>query len=209
MEYQGVMISGDFSAVAGQDVEMTISIKDDGKGSMAMQGESVDFTWTKKDDATITIKPATEDGESIDVTLKDGALFMTAPMDEVQAEAIFTPDGTYANAKEIDMSKATAVKSADELVGTWTACGLSMMGMSVYGDAASLTSIAGGTDMTATFTKDGKVTVMGGEGTYTVDGNGAVATIEGAEVPIKVLDGNIALDLSGATGMDMVFVLSK
>ena len=209
MIYQGITMSGDFSALAGQDVDISIAIKDDGTGTMTYQGEAADFTWEKKGDNVITLKPTGEDTQTLDVTMKDGALFMTAPMENMEAEAIFTTDGVYAGATEIDMSKATPIKSADELVGNWTVCGLSMMGMSMYGDAASLSAVAGDTDVTATFTKNGKATIMGDEGTFAVDANGATVTFDGVSLPIVALGDKVAIDLSEALGTNMVMVFSK
>ena len=208
VEYQGLTMAGDLSQVMGEDLNINMTIKDDGTGTLVYQGESADFAWTQKDASTITIAPTDNSSESYDATLKDGALSMTAPVEGTEMNLIFTADGTYAGATEIDLSKATAIKSVDELVGTWQLCGMTYMGASLYGDPATLASIAGESDTSITFDKDGKVSLMGSEVSYTVDANGASISESGITLPIQNLNGDIAIDLS-SVGVDMVMVFSK
>lgn len=226
LEYQGMTLAGDLSAVIGQDMDVSLVIKDDGTGTMSFQGESADLKWTQKDASTITLTvsdadassasssasasaSASDEPQSIDVVMKDNALFMEMNDADIQGTIIFTPDGVYADAKIIDLASATPIKSADELVGDWTLCGVNMMGVSVYGDPASLAAIAGDTDVNASFTKDGKVTMMGEEMQFSVESDGAYLTVEDAKLPVKSLDGDIVVDLSAYAGTDIALVFGK
>lgn len=211
MEYQGMTMVGDLSAVVGEDIDIAMTIKDDGTGTMSFQGDSTDLKWTQKDASTITITAeADEDKTLIDCTSKDGALFMTAPIEDMEdATIIFTADGKYAGAKEIDFANAAPIKSADELVGDWTMCGVYMMGVSLYGDPADLATIAGDTDISASFTKDGKASIMGEDTTFVVEADGAYILDGEDKVPVKSLDGNIVVDLSDMLGSDMALVFGK
>ncbi|MBQ9041322.1 MAG: hypothetical protein IJ111_00740 [Eggerthellaceae bacterium] len=142
-------------------------------------------------------------------TLEDDALKIVMGEGAEQATLILTKDGTYADAKTIDASAATPITSEDALVGSYTLTGMNMMGISMYGPAEALSAMAGGTDMTVTFEKGGKVDFMGSEATFTVGADGA-AIVEGeAQVPVKALGDDIAIDMSEFLGMQMVMVFSK
>ena len=83
-----------------------------------------------------------------------------------------------------------------------------MMGVSVYGDAATISSMAGETDTKLTFTAD-TMTFGGEEMPYTVDANGAAVTAGELSMPIMALGDDIIMDMSGFIGMDMVMMFSK
>ncbi len=222
VETQGITMAGDLEAVLGQGNNLSLSIKEDGTGTMTFGGETADFKWEQKDASTITVKPEAQADSSAssassesttqktaDVTMKDGALFMALEEDSFSGNAIFTKDGTYADAKIIKTDEAKPITSADSLVGTWTLCGMNMMGISMYGDAKALSAMAGDTDTTMVFDKDGKVTMMGSEAQYTVGADGASITEGSTSIPVKALGDDIIIDMSDMLGMEMVMVFSK
>lgn len=216
-------MAGDLSTILGEN-SMTITIKDDGTGTMDFSGESTPIKWVEKDAKTITITPETAADasgssasasadssalSSADLTLENGALTMDMSSSGFDGKAIFTTDGVYSDAKVISADKSTPITSEDALVGTWTLSGMNMMGISMYGDAKDLSAMAGDTDTTITFEKDGKVTLMGSETTYTVGADGA-AIVEGeTKIPVVALDDDIAIDMTALVGMDMIMVFSK
>ncbi len=218
VETQGITMAGDLEAVLGDGNNLGLVIKEDGTGTMTFGGETANFKWEQKDASTITITPeATSSSASsgsttqktADVTMKDGALFMALEEDSFTGDAIFTKDGTYDDAKLIKTADAKAITSADSLVGTWTLCGMNMMGISMYGDAKALSAMAGDTDTTLVFDKDGKVTMMGSDAQYTVGADGAAITEGSTSIPVKALGDDIMIDMSDMLGMEMVMVFSK
>ena len=145
----------------------------------------------------------------MDLLLEDGAIIMEMNQESFSGKVIFTADGTYADAKIIDTSKATPITSEDTLVGTWTMSGISMLGVSMYGDSSALSAMSGNTDTSVVFEKGGKVTLMGAEATYTVSASGATLDESGVSVPITSLGSDIAINMTDVIGMDMVMVFSK
>ena len=211
LEYQGMTMTGDLSAILESDELMTLSIKGDGTSSVSINGEAAEATWEQKDDNTITLT-ATAEGEtrSFDIAYADGVLSMDMSDEEIQGKALFTADGVLQGAKEISTANATPITSAADLEGEWKLCGINMMGVSMYGDAESIAAVAGdsGTETNIAFSAD-KATFGGQDMSYTVDENGAAISESGITMPImKLDDSTIIIDMS-AIGMDMVMAFSK
>lgn len=235
VESQGITMAGDFSSIIGSEQGMSLTIKADGTGEISMNDETAPLTWTQKDATTITIDAKNADGSAsnasaeagsasaeagsdaseaahgltTDVTLKDGALYMDMTQDSFSGTAIFTADGTFAAAKEINSAAATPITSEDALVGSWTLSGMNMMGISMYGDAKDLAAMAGDSDMSLSFEKGGKCNLMGSEATYAVSADGAAITESGMGIPVKALGDDIAIDMTDLIGMEMIMVFSK
>lgn len=235
-ETQGVTMSGDLSTLLGTDTGMEFTFEAGGTGNAAFAGETAAITWEVTGDNGITIKAAdtaassdaaasseaasassaaaeaTElDADNLFATgkLEDGALKLETGDGTESVTMIFTQDGTYAGAKTIDTSAATPITSADALVGSYTLTGLKMMGISMYGDPAALSAVAGDTDTTLTFDADGKVSIMGSAATYAATADGAAITISSVEIPVQALDDGIAVDMSSVFGAEMIMVFSK
>lgn len=225
---QGVTMAGDFGSIIGAEEGMALTIKEDGTGEFAMNGESGAITWTQKDADTITIEVPTAGSSAsgasaasssasaassgtyaIDIVAKDGALFMDMTQDDFNGTAIFTSDGTFVGAKEISTAAMTPITSEDALIGSWTLSGMNMMGITMYGEAADLAAMAGGQDMSLSFEKAGKCVLMGSEATYTVGTDGAVITEGETKVPVKALGNEIAIDMTDLIGMEMIMVFGK
>ena len=223
MESQGVTMTGDLSAVLGDDSESSaetlLTVKDDGTGKLVFASEGGDFTWKQKNDDAITIEVKNNDDStttSMDITFEDDSLQLEMKDEEMSGTLIFTADGKSDKFKEITVDKATAIKSESELLGSWKLSGMNMMGMSVYGDVSALAEMSGqaGTDTSVTFESGGKCTLMGQECTWAIGSDGATIDLSGVTIPVKALDKDLTLDLGsllGAIGSDMkmVYLYSK
>ncbi|MBR0308852.1 MAG: hypothetical protein IJH92_08170 [Mogibacterium sp.] len=219
-ESNGVTMAGNFKELAEMDDLGMLNINEDGTGEMAVGKKEADkttLTWELKDDDTITLKPAetTESlGESVDVRYENEALLMEIEQDDQTGTAIFTHDGTYPEARIITMEDAVDITSEDELIGKWTMTAMNLMGISVYGSSEDLSEMSGGNEIYIEFKKDGAAEMSGSEGSWKVDGNGAVLTatdISGTnDYPVKKLEDEIVVDMSASlNGTTFIAVLSK
>ena len=217
-ESQGVKMVGDFATIAtmfgGGDeaaadgYNMTIELKDDGTGTISMGSDSHGITWSESG-GTISM---TADGESSTVmtgTLEDGALKLSLD-DESGMTIIMTQDGTYAGGKTYDISKAKPITSEKALVGTWKLVGISMMGVSMSGDAESMAALFDYDVPSATFSAGGTANMFGDESTYSVSAEGATIVDSDISMDLLMLDDNLVIDMSGAVGgMEAYMVLGK
>lgn len=212
VEYNGVTMAGDFSKYVGLDGGGTLAINADGTGTLNLgESRSGDFKWEASGDDAIT---ATVNENSTPIEYRDGALFLVLEQDGQKGSAIFTPDGTYAAAKEITVKGATPITSEAELLGTWKLTGLSMAGISVYGDADTLRAAMGvEADPDVTFEKGGVAKMNTEDGTWTVDANGAILNTkfvtEDVACPVLMLGDDIVIDFSGAAGAELYMLMSK
>lgn len=218
MEQNGILMGGDMTAalqmtgeLEGKDVGgdlMVITIAEGGKGSMSMMGESYDITWTETATGATLTPVATEQNPeptSIDATLEGNALSLM--MDE--NKVYFTPDGKYDALKVYDLTAAKDVSSESELVGDWNLASMSMMGITMQGDAATMANQMGLEGTALSFATGGKCTAFGSETTYVVGTDGASITDEGLKMPLKMLDGQLVIDMGSAYGMDFSLIFTK
>lgn len=153
------------------------------------------------------------DTDTVSFVYQDDALVATLPMEEQEATMTFTADGKLADIQAIDLSKATAVTSADELTGTWQMGALCMMGVTAYADPASLAQMYSGgesdVDMSLVFGDDGSVTFMGTDAALVIDDDGAKIDMTYLQLPIKQIDDMLIIDMGGLFGVDMAFGYTK
>jgi len=191
----------------------TLTINADGSGTMMFAGEGSDITWTQKDANTITITTASSTG--VDVVYEDGALVVAMADAEFSGKLIFTRDGAYAKLKDISLTNAKDITSEDTLVGTWALSGMNLAGVTMFGDKAALSELAGGDDMTIVLESGGTGKAFGEAITWTVSPSGAVITSPDGALPVKALGNDIIIDASGATGSldfggaSILFLFSK
>lgn len=239
LKTQGVTMVGDFASIfdvagmASEDVDtseidtsqgvVSVTVAQGGTGSMSYLGESVNLTWELSNDETLvaTLERAETseadesvlaDTNTISFVYQNGALVASLPMDEQEATMTFTADGTVADLQAIDLSKAIAVTSADQLTGTWQMSAMCMMGMTAYSDPASLAQIYGGgsdVDVSLTFGDDGSVNFMGSDAMLVVDDEGAKIDMTYLQLPIKQIDDMLIIDTGGLFGADMAFGYTK
>ena len=106
-------------------------------------------------------------------------------------------------------------KEGDTLVGTWALSGMNLAGVTMFGDKAALSELAGGDDMTIVLESGGTGKAFGEAITWTVSPSGAVITSPDGALPVKALGNDIIIDASGATGSldfggaSILFLFSK
>ena len=212
-ESQGVTMAGNFGEMIGMSDTGNLTINADGTGEMKLGDEGGAIKWEATGDDAITIT-AESSSETVPVTYKNDALFMEITQDGQTANAIFTKDGVYADAKQIDKSQAKPITSEGDLLGTWKLTGMVMMGITIYGDADSLSAMSGDVDQSMTFEQGGTFKSGTSEGTWAVDANGA--TISGTDItgeytsPLLMQGDMLLIDMSEAMqGMEFILVYEK
>lgn len=209
-QVQGVTVTGDFGALLDETYEFNFELAADGTGTVTYNDESGDITWELVDDDTITIIETTVGSEeTYEANLADGALSIETEDSDMTVTVMFTPDGVLQGMPQITASNAKAITSEDELVGTWNLCGVNMDGAMMFGDAESLSELAGmGTS--ATFEKGGSVTFMDTDLQYAVSSDGAVITGLAEDVSVKKLGEDLIIDFSNLMdGSTMYLLLEK
>lgn len=207
---QGVVMSGDFSKLMEMDDEGMLTIDEGGTGKMKMGDESADITWKMNGGNAITLDSEKAE-KPIDIAYEDDSLLMTIEEDDQKATAIFTHDGTYAEARTISMDGAEDITSEDELIGSWNMTGMAIMGISIYGETEDLMKMSGGEDMSVTFEKGGVARMMDSECSWTVGSDGAKFAFKGVSdeysCPIKKQGEDIIIDMSRIMGEGEIIVL--
>lgn len=232
LQTEGVTIAGDWSAVLGEEANLTMTVNEDGTGTMAYNDESADFKWAAAESGNgITVSPTdaekvasglssilsgSGDGdstatESFDLTYDDAnqAVVLSEETDGAQASVYLTADGKLASMPTISVDDTEAIASADQLVGDWKLTGVNMMGITMYGDAESLATMIGDTDMSMSLAEDGTGTMAGSDVSWAIGDDGATITAADMDVPVTAQGDSIVTDLSSAYGIEMVMVYSK
>lgn len=227
MESEGITIVGDFAVITGEEGGLVLELKEGSTGTFSYGEDSVDMTWELVDDNTIHAAKAEDadedagDDEAVDAMVKDdgidlayqdGALVTSWTDEENESEVkmLFNESGTLEGAPRIDMEKATDVESIDQIVGTWNITAMSAAGATMYGSADSLAALYGEeTETSLTINEDGSTTFMGQDVTCTLGEDGAAIDLVIFQIPIKLIDGELVIDMSELFGQDMVFLYSK
>lgn len=213
IEMDGVTMVGDFSSgVLGTDMNMEFTFKDDGKATASFNGENADFTWELVDDNSIAMKTTDSSSKLNQITAayKDDTLSFEMNDETMTGTVILSKTGTVENLETINIANAKNATKASEIVGTWKFSGMSMGGVSVYGDSEKLSALMGAeVDSTLTINEDGTAIAMGENVTWTLNSNGAnLSLTEGVTVPLKLLGDALVLDVSellGGTEYCMLF----
>lgn len=224
-ESDGVKIGGDFEALAemiGEDVDIALTINEDGTATMKMSDDSDDLTWELADDGTLSAKATEDDGpKNITMEFVDGELVAKGMLEEDESEqsaetlVVFTTDGKSTLFSVPNVAEATEIKDASVLVGDWSLSGMSMMSLYMEGEADKVANMFGDVSISASFADDGTCVFFDESSTYDVSADGATVTISGTEVPVKLLGDDIVVDLSESmgelfgSGTDFFFVYSK
>ena len=207
-------IAGDFSQFLGEEAGATLTLKEDGTGTMKMGSSTADLTW-KSDNGALTVE-VKADGKTSSVPMKyeNDAVFLEMPADSASAATgagtmIFTKDGKYADAQALSSANATKVTDDSKLAGTWKLKGVNMMGMTAYGDPDTLSQLAGGSTDTSVTLQGGKATIMGQEATYTVTADGTTIDLSGISIPVQMIGDDLYIDMSSALGIEMGMLFAK
>lgn len=213
VEVQGMTIVGDFGKSFETVGDMSLTVNQDGTGSIKMADESDDFTWELEGENFIVL--AGENlAEGLTVEYKNDMLVFEMNDESFSGKAYFSKDGTFGALKPISAGEGTSVTSKDALVGTWNLAGVSMLGMTLYGDAESLSQLGVGTDLKLTFNEDGTATAFGEAATWEIGENGATVVSDpsdsATQMRILTVGDYLALDASemmGAIGGDDMLML--
>lgn len=224
IETDGMTIAGDLSGMAelaGEDINITLNLGEDGAGSMVFGSDTFDLTWELVDDnnASITMSGGKDDAEtpvgSIPAAYEGGELRLdmsnasddTGDGDELaesvsEGTMVLTADGKSDRAKNVDIAEATEITSADALVGEWKLSGVGMFGLYMYGNADSVDKMFGEESAVVTFKDDGTCSFIGSDAAYEVTADGAVLVDDsmGTSVPIKAYGDDIIVDMSAFFG---------
>ena len=213
MELNDVTVIGDLSAVGGGTA--SLSIVDNGTGTLALDDDSGTFTWKQADDASLTITPD-QDGEdaafngTATAVYQDGTVRVILENDGQSGTLIFSKDGTIEGLEPLSTDDATDITSEEALIGTWKVSAATMEGATMYGDSASLAAMNGSEEMIITFEEGGKATVLGSDAAWSVDDKGAVINDPtGVSIAVKALGDDIIINIGEIYGANMYLRFSK
>ncbi|MDO4536998.1 MAG: hypothetical protein Q4B54_02470 [Coriobacteriales bacterium] len=217
-EVSGITMTGDLNSVMGS--AMTLSFANDGKGTFGFNGESVAFSWKAKDDTTVTLTfDKTSDSDvsidSLDVTYDPElkAISMVMKDESMDGTITFTADGTLKDQPTVDLSKAKAVTSVDQVAGTWKLSGFGSSGVLMIGEGSALSEAAGGTfDPTLAIAADGKITDGSGTdwGTVSIGDDGATVTQSSVTIAnLKLYNDSLIMDMSEIAGSETFMIYVK
>ena len=111
----GMEATGDMLELMG---ECYLELKDGGKCTMAMGGDSMDGTWKLSGD-----KISCElDGETMSGTLKNGKMEVSVKVEGMEMSFTFEKSGKKSDSKDVPAAEQTIAPALDEsrLVGYWT-----------------------------------------------------------------------------------------
>lgn len=219
VESDGLTMVGDLAALeeaVGESVNIGVVFNEDGTGHLIAGDEQVEVTWELNGDGDL-VATQVEDKEAEPMTFKyeDGELHgINVTVDEEtskESELIFsfTHDGKSEKMAAPKAADATAVASADALVGKWNLSGMSFMGITFSGSSEKVAEMFSDQSVATEFKDDGTCSFFDQECKYTVGDSGATIDYEGSSVPVKQLGDNIIVDLTeslgAALGMDSEF----
>lgn len=207
IESNGITMMGSFENMFDSEEGMVLSIFPDGEGSLSFDDDENSFSWTLKDDNTISITPIKNEQESDDSPLsamdisydKDiNALSLEMNNEGTQMQATFSLDGTLESVDVYDLSSATEVTAIDQITGAWKICGAGMNGAIVLGNGDSLKELMGDSfDPTLNIASDGTTTMSGEDSAKIEIGeDGAILNDTYTNASVKLLDNKLILDLS-------------
>lgn len=220
-ESQGVYMAGNFTELLELSDEgngnVTLVINADKTGIINLGDESTNFTWEMKSDDVITITPETDTdkvGQTVDISYKEDALWLTIVQEEQEASLIYTREGVFAGAKDFNMADATPISSEKDLLGKWTLSGLKMMGIAMYGTGDALKNATGSEEIYLEFKDGGVLDSSGSEGSWEISSEGASVTYSDSlgthTCPVKKLGDDIVVDSSELlNGSEYLLILSK
>ena len=198
----------------GTQVNMTLTVNQDGTGSVALNENTANMTWKLAGDDAITITPTTESDQMSEITAKSSGDTLDIAMsdDSFSGNLLLSKDGKVSGIEPISLAGAKNVTNASEITGTWNLTGIQFGGISMYGDSAALSKAMGDSiDPTLTINADGTAKAMGENVTWTTDSNGCSIDLgSNVMVPIKLLDGELVIDATTImNGTEFAMLFSK
>lgn len=196
-----VTMWGDFSEMLGSEGGWTIEVSDDGNTHMQTGGQEVTLPWTLTDKGELSIEGGWRENETLVLSQDGNAITATWDSEDdtmelglTKMQLWWTKDGTIEDVPAYNKDEATAITSADKLVGEWELVGGYQDKYSMYGSSEAVAALMG-VDPALTFAEDNTGTLMGADMTWSADDNGAIIKTELAEGDVSVM----------AFGDDIVF----
>lgn len=239
IETQGITFVGDFSFVMSEgsaakpeateeaesepDAVVFLMLQDDGTGTLSAPEGKASVTWELADDntAVVTSQESTAAGDSdsstsllsaetLELAYVDDALVVNRETDDDAYTFTFTESGSIPDEPEIDLSKATEITALDGIVGTWRLTAMKMMGATMYGAPEDLAAMYGDeTYATLEVGDDGSVRFMGQDVVVQTDTSGSKINLVFYELPVKMLDGQVVVDMTDVLGIDLAFCFAQ
>ena len=216
-QQNGVTLTGDLSSILQTETGMTLEIKEDGTGSFVLGEQTIAFAWQLDgSDIELTFEDDSSDEDANwDSKVTRGSLegeTLTLDMEDIlNAKLLYSKSGTIDGIFVIDAASAKPITSEDKVQGAWKLTGMSIMGMSVYGDAEALSAMSGQSlNANLTLNADGTGELSEAPVTWTTDKNGTTLTSLGMEASLKSVDDtHVILDMSDLFGIEMALLYSK
>ena len=209
-----VTMVGNLATILGDGYTFSMTLKEDGTGTFAVSGESVNVTWSQVSDESIVVTATNPDSEGMSEPIEffyaNGVLTGSMVQEGQTTTLMFSKDGTVPGALEINAANGRPITQESDLVGDWKISGMSMMGLSIYGDSNTIATMSGNTaEVNLNVQPGGTATFGGQEITYTVGPNGASLNADGVAIPVMALGDGIMVDLTQIAQMDMFLAYSK
>ncbi len=148
---------------------------------------------------------------TLEITYEEGRLVSKIEGEGFANVLYFTADGSLEGFTVINPENAKPITSDDALIGDWNLTGMNMFGVTMYGDSKAFEGIVGdGTDISASFAKDGTAKLMGVDVKWSTSADGATVDFgDDMTVPVLSLDDMILIDMSQAFGVDIYMAFGK
>lgn len=185
---------GDFSELFGSEGGWIIEVNDDGDANMKAAGQDVTLHWDLTDKGELSIENGLGANEALVLSQDGDAITSSWDSEGETMQLWWTKDGTIGDMPDYNKDEATAITSADKLVGEWELVGGYQEKISLYGPSEA-TAERMGVDPALTFAEDNTGTLMGADMTWSAGEDGAVIKTEIAEGDVAVM----------AFGDDIVF----
>lgn len=190
-EAEGAVVSG---KLANYESSFSLKLNDDNTGSMAMQDDWKDGSWSWEEGNTGSF---TMNDKSFSMVMNEkGQIEFNLVFDDSSMNLLFEkgtdPDFTI----PYDLSKAVPLTDRSILTGTWKTDAMIMNEVCVEGNM----DLFGGFDLQIEWGPDGTGTItMNGDAsdlTWTVDENGTSLIDEGTSLSLTQLDDRLLLDFT-------------
>lgn len=229
VEYMDLICVGDFQGLVGDAANFTLTVKEDGTGSIALGEDAQNFKWAVAGDE---VNVTWEDSElansaSLDYDVLNDAIIFDMKDDTATTSAntntttdtssqsagtfIFTKDGKYLDYEAIDLTKTTPVTDQSKLPGKWQITAIGVMGLTMYGTPEQIQAAMGedafpvmvvNNDGTGSFDATSAATESAFK--WATSGSGTTISYDSmgtaVDMPVTAIDDAIVVDMSPALG---------
>lgn len=215
----GAIMTGNMVEMMDLGEMSTLTLNADGTGELGSTGEGT-FKWTKESATKATAVPTGNAEFSFSLSCEEaGVIALDMSDGEVTMSMLFTADGTLPQYPVVDLTKATAITDAKDIVGDWKLSSMSYSGVMIYGDIqgflknsgmedegeiTSLSLVADGSGKIGSTAASWKI--ENGVATFTEGDGSALASVS----TMQRLGDQLVLQVGGAeSSLGMAFIYSK